>query len=237
MSKGYWDIHNHILPGVDDGSSCQEETLALLEKEYEQGIRNIIFTPHHRSHMFEVPADDREMVYRRVVGQAKDMFPDMSFYLGCEYFADSRMMRNFRDPRYRMAGTRIVLLEFSTVTSFQDIQNAVKAVTDAGYRIVMAHPERYQCLYSDLDRVERLKKQGIWLQINAGSVIGKSGRMVKHFCHDLLKEDLADFIASDAHGITHRPVEMERCMRFVQKKFSRGKAERLFRENQMHLFV
>lgn len=236
MTKGYWDIHNHILPGVDDGSSCPEETMALLKTEYEQGIRNIIFTPHYRPHMFEVTVEDREMVYHRIVELAGDEFPDMSFYLGCEYFVNSRMMRDFQDSRYRMAGTRIILLEFSTVTPFQDIQNAAITVTGAGYRAIIAHPERYQCLHSDINRVARLKKQNVWLQLNAGSVIGKSGRMVKHFCHDVLKEDLVDFIASDAHSTDCRPVEMERCIKYVQKKFSKGKAERLFRENQMHLF-
>ncbi|MCC8080775.1 MAG: capsular biosynthesis protein [Lachnospiraceae bacterium] len=238
MVRGYWDIHNHILPGVDDGSSCVEETMALLKTEYEQGIRNIVFTPHYRPRMFEVSADDRESVYHKVVAQAEDFFPDMSFYLGCEYFVNSRMMRDLQDPRCRMAGTRIVLLEFSTVTPYHDIQNAVKAVTGAGYRVVIAHPERYQCLHADVARIARLRQQqGVWLQINAGSVIGKSGRMLKHFCHDLLKEDMVDFIASDAHSTEHRPVEMERCLKFVQKKFSRGKAERLFRENQNHLFA
>ena len=48
MNNGYWDIHNHILPGVDDGSGCMEETVQLIRAEYEQGIENIVFTPHYR---------------------------------------------------------------------------------------------------------------------------------------------------------------------------------------------
>lgn len=49
---GYWDIHNHILPGVDDGSGCMRETMEMLEEEYRQGVRHIVFTPHYRRDIF-----------------------------------------------------------------------------------------------------------------------------------------------------------------------------------------
>ena len=52
---GYWDIHNHILPGVDDGSGCMRETMEMLEEEYRQGVRHIVFTPHYRRDMFAIP--------------------------------------------------------------------------------------------------------------------------------------------------------------------------------------
>ncbi|MCC8028790.1 MAG: capsular biosynthesis protein [Lachnospiraceae bacterium] len=237
MTRGYWDIHNHILPGVDDGSSCMDETMELLGAEYEQGIRNIIFTPHFRPRMFEVPADDREMMYHRTVAEARESFPDMSFYLGCEYFVSNRMMKDVRDPRCRMAGTRIILMEFTTATPFQDILNAVETAVGAGCLAIVAHPERYRCLHSDTYRITCLRSRGAWIQINAGSVIGRGGRMLKHFCRDLLKGDLVDFIASDAHSMDHRPVEMDRCLRFVQKKFGTEKAEQLFEENQRRVFA
>ena len=43
----YTDIHSHILPGVDDGATDMEETLAMLKEAYEQGIRTIFATPHY----------------------------------------------------------------------------------------------------------------------------------------------------------------------------------------------
>ena len=70
MPSGYWDIHNHILPGVDDGASCMEETYDLLAGGTRylrvQGVRNIIFTPHHRPKLFRVSIKDRESVYWKV---------------------------------------------------------------------------------------------------------------------------------------------------------------------------
>lgn len=53
--EGIYDIHCHIVPGVDDGSANYEETKKLLRMEYDQGVRNIIATPHFRFRMFETP--------------------------------------------------------------------------------------------------------------------------------------------------------------------------------------
>ena len=83
---GYWDIHNHILPGVDDGSGCMRETMQMLEEEYRQGVRHIVFTPHYRRDMFAIPREEIQAVYAHVCEMAADRFPEMEFYLGCEYY-------------------------------------------------------------------------------------------------------------------------------------------------------
>lgn len=57
LEEGIFDIHCHIVPGVDDGAADIEETRKLLEMEYKQGVRNIILTPHFRFQMFETPLD------------------------------------------------------------------------------------------------------------------------------------------------------------------------------------
>ena len=51
--KGLYDIHCHILPGVDDGARNMEEALWMLNKEYKDGVRHVILTPHFRYEMFE----------------------------------------------------------------------------------------------------------------------------------------------------------------------------------------
>ncbi len=236
MAAGYWDIHNHILPGLDDGASCMADTCDLLLSEYEQGIRNVIFTPHCRTSMFGVSADEREMVYRRVLEQVKDKFPDMNLYLGCEYYFQGNLMRDLQDPRCRMAGTRVVLLEFSADTSFPRMLDTVETLRKAGYQIIIAHPERYRCLHAGVSGVTALTEAGVRIQINAGSVLGRQGRLLKRVCRDWLKAGRVDFIASDAHSVDYRPVELERCRRLVQKKLGREQADLLFRDNQADLF-
>ena len=132
MPSGYWDIHNHILPGVDDGASCMEETYDLLAEEYRQGVRNIIFTPHHRPKLFRVSIKDRESVYWKVCRQMHETFPDMHFYLGCEFYVHDRMEEELADIRCRMARTNVVLAEFSTAGHFTDMKRHVQEILRQG---------------------------------------------------------------------------------------------------------
>lgn len=236
-AQGYWDIHNHILPGLDDGSGCIEETLELLRQEYDQGVRNIVFTPHFRPGMFGVSADDREEVFRSVYGRIKKAFPQMEFYLGCEYFAHSQMLGDIlRDSRNRMAGTNAVLLEFKNLHSYSSIQNAVMKTAAYGLQPIIAHAERYQSLWGNPERIEELKRQGAFIQINSGTLLGNSGMQKKKFCMELIKDNLADFIASDAHDPRRRRVNLEKTIRKVSKKFGQETAEKIFVKNPWNLF-
>ena len=236
MNNGYWDIHNHILPGVDDGSGCMEETVQLIRAEYEQGIENIVFTPHYRPGMFQVSPQEREEVFRQVCENVQRRFPEMHFYLGCEYFVHNYMMANLRDVRCRMAGTEYLLMEFPTNCHFSYIHNVISRLLKVGYQPIIAHIERYVCLSLDANRVNMLKDLGALIQINAGSVLGKSGITKKRFCNEVLKEELVDFIASDAHNVDRRPVQMAECMKKVEKKFGSLYMERLFRKNPAKIF-
>ena len=64
LEEGIFDIHCHIVPGVDDGAADIEETRKLLEMEYKQGVRNIILTPHFRFQMFETPLEKVQRQFR-----------------------------------------------------------------------------------------------------------------------------------------------------------------------------
>lgn len=236
MNLGYWDIHNHILPGIDDGACCIEETYSLIEQEHRQGIRNLIFTPHYRPGMFEIQAQEREAVYLEICRKMKREFSDMQFFLGCEYFAHNYMMANLRDVRCRMAGTDVILQEFSSVTHYRYMLDVVTRTRKKGYRTIIAHAERYQCLYKNMERIRLLKQTGAMVQVNSGSILGKGGISRKRFCHRLLEENFVDFVASDAHGLEKRPVIMEACMEKIEKKYGADRVEKLFYRNPETLF-
>lgn len=127
---GYWDIHNHILPGVDDGSGCMRETMEMLEEEYRQGVRHIVFTPHYRRGMFAIPREEIQTVYARVCEMAADRFPEMEFYLGCEYYihSDASVERLRGNPKYYMAGSRTVLMEFAYEICLDTPSNLLRSI-------------------------------------------------------------------------------------------------------------
>lgn len=80
--KGIYDIHCHIVPGVDDGATDIGETVKLLRMEYEQGVRTVIATPHFRFRMFETPAEKVREQFRLVEKAASEISPDLHVYQG-----------------------------------------------------------------------------------------------------------------------------------------------------------
>ena len=46
MSSQLVDLHCHILPGIDDGAKNLDVSMSLIQKEMEDGVVGIVFTPH-----------------------------------------------------------------------------------------------------------------------------------------------------------------------------------------------
>lgn len=77
---GLFDIHCHLIPGVDDGAQDLEETRRLLRMEYEQGVRNIIATPHYRDQMFDTPIRTVRSQFALVESSTDYLFRDCLYY-------------------------------------------------------------------------------------------------------------------------------------------------------------
>ena len=99
LEEGIFDIHCHIVPGVDDGAADIEETRKLLEMEYKQGVRNIILTPHFRFQMFETPLEKVQRQFRLAEEAAADISKDLHLYLGCEFHANMEMLPMLREKK------------------------------------------------------------------------------------------------------------------------------------------
>lgn len=231
------DIHCHLLPKVDDGAKSEEEALKLLEMEYAQGVRRIIVTPHYRIEMFETDQERIEQQYRWLKATAEQLHDDLEIYLGCEYHANSGILEDLKTHRREaLAGSRYVLVEFSGMDSFAKQRKQIRELTGAGYIPVIAHAERYECLRNDIKNIEELIFFGAKIQVNADSVLGEEGRKTKAFCKKLMKQDLVDFIASDAHCMKGRAPNLGRCAEYVEKKMGHEYARRIFVENPSEIF-
>lgn len=181
--KGIYDIHCHIVPGVDDGATDIGETVKLLRMEYEQGVRTVIATPHFRFRMFETPAEKVREQFRLVEKAASEISPDLHVYLGCEFHANMEMLPMLREQKVMtMAGSRYVLTEFSHNSEESYIRERLGALLSGGYKPIMAHIERYEATRNSLDFVEELADMGVYMQINADSITGKDGFFTKRYC-------------------------------------------------------
>ena len=172
--KDLFDVHCHMVPGVDDGASDLEESLAMLKMEYRDGVRNIIVTPHYRRRMFETPAKKVHEQFQKLQEAAKKEYPDLSLYLGCELHSNMDLQEILEKRKYvTMAGSSYVLLEFSEGDSAQHIRERVYNVLSCGYEPIIAHVERYQATVKDVGFSGDLVDMGAKLQVNVESILGK----------------------------------------------------------------
>ena len=208
------DIHCHILPGVDDGSQSPEETKAMLEKAWDEGIQIMVATPHYHKQRGKNDIDliKKQLLLTRKL--AKEVHPKMQIGKAV----------SIRKSRY-------ILVEFSPGDDFQYILNAVRKLQMSGHTVIIAHIERYNCLREDISNVEYLREMGAYLQVNAGSITGSYGRSVKKFLREVLKAHLVQLVGTDAHGPEKRSPKMQEAYKEVVKRCGEEYADQIFGQN------
>lgn len=230
--QGFTDIHTHLLPGADDGSPSVSESIRLLAMAWENGTRTVFLTPHYRGKYKEnTPTWLREN-FSLLREMSEDRFPGMRLYLGQEisYENDAPEAMSAREI-LSMNDSQYALLEFRTNSLRSQIITGVSETTRCGFVPIIAHVERYDIFRTEQDLVDEVLNMGALIQLNADSVMGANGFGIKKFCHSLLKQQKAHFIASDAHDRKHRPPLLRECFLKVHKKYGQEYAAALFYEN------
>ena len=232
------DIHSHIVFEVDDGPKTIEDSRALLEESYRQGVRTIISTSHRRKGMFETPEAKIEENFKQVQELAKEIADDLTVLYGAEIYYTSDILDKLEQGKIpRLADSQYALLEFSMITPYKEIHTALSNVLRLGVTPVVAHIERYHCLENDEKKVRDLINMGCYTQINSSSVLkpklfGDTYKFMKKRAQFFLEKDLVHFVASDMHNLDPRPPYMQEAYQIISKKYGESHAEQLFRKNQ-----
>lgn len=235
--EGWIDIHCHILPGVDDGARSLEESVAMARSAAEQGIGAIIATPHQkpdRRCVSAASARERTEQLRKVLD---GLSVPVKLFDGGEILCSMDTTELLERGRAgTLAGSSYVLTEFWPQEEWSYIRAGLGALLSAGYRPVLAHVERYLNVIRDFDRIDELRSMGCCIQVNAGSVTGFGGSQMKRAARRILKEELADLVATDAHRAAgSRAVNLADCAAWLQRRCSRSYTDRLLRENAAHI--
>lgn len=229
----YIDIHCHILPGIDDGARSLEESVAMAKKAVADGVRAVIVTPHQKP---DRRCPDRESIRKRTEQLQKvldGLQIPLKLYPGGEVLYSYDMVRLLEEKKAcALADSRYILTEFLPDEDWSYIYNGIYELLGAGCRPVIAHTERYANVACDLDRVEQLRESGCLIQINGGSLTGFGGSQIKRTARRLIREELADFVATDAHRAGgSRKYAMGECAEWLKRKCSREYAEKLLYRN------
>ena len=207
------DMHCHILPGVDDGPATMKESLAALKEAQRQGIGAMIVTPHFHPGRYVVKAATVQETLERVKTAAESEGLDIDLYPGQECYYYSGLIDELEAGNVlTMNGTNHVLVEFEPEAQYSSITFAIRELRDNGYRPIIAHYERYRCLYQRKDRLDELRSTGARLQLNFDRLLDKGNFIRPNIWRKLLKEGYVDFLGSDTHGIKFRPLHVEQAM-------------------------
>lgn len=192
------DLHTHILPGMDDGPKDVPAALALLEQQWQQGVRNVALTSHYHCEL-ETPdafLARREQAFSALCGAAPR---GMTLKRGCEVFFSPELLRI--DPaKLCLEGTRYLLLELPILQRPAFLSEVLLGLTARGIVPLIAHAERYLYVQRDPRVLMEWIDLGARIQVNAGSDCS--------FIRKLLRWGLVHVMASDAHHVTHRPADL-----------------------------
>ena len=232
-APGLVDIHCHLLPGVDDGVETLAQTVELLQVAHRQGTRRMVTTPHMfhpqfannnaaaiRQSFAAFKNELSEIARRRELGFLREMRVD----LGAENHVSAEFLEALeRGETLSMNMSDHMLIEFSGFATFDQALSAVERVREAGYRPILAHIERYPVLHERPGRLEGLVEAGAILQINAQSLLHWGGGPRRR-CFDLLRNGLAQIVASDAHNTADRGPNLGPVREVLAKKFGHERA-------------
>lgn len=189
------DRHSHILYGVDDGVRTEEDSLALLDWLHGLGLRTLWLTPHI---MEDIP-NTTEALRSRFDGLCLAAGPGISLHLAAEYMMDNLFEKRLEEGDLLCMEDNTVLMETSVWSSPYHLPDLLERTMRAGYRPLLAHPERYR--YMEMEDYRKLAGMGVRLQMNLPSLTGYYGRTERMKAVRLLSDGLYSFVGSDCHGM------------------------------------
>ena len=222
------DIHMHLIPGVDDGAEDMEMALVMMIRAKQQGISQIIATPH--SEVFRYSKEGGKIIFKRLVDAAAKVCPDMKLYLGCEVYCETGIMAEVLEAldsgRYpTMNGTKHVLMEFSQWVYPENTFPCVEALVKAGYKPIIAHMERYKFLRDNMELVNCFRDMGARIQLNTYSLFDEMDDSIKNWARLLVQERKVDFLGTDAHRTYHRPPSAEMGLNWLYENVEQEYAD------------
>lgn len=204
IPDNFIDIHSHLLPGIDDGAATIEDTTMLINGLEEIGFKKFITTPHIMGDVWKNTSHGINEKLSSTISELNIPNIDNNFKAAAEYMIDAEFCELFKTEKLLCLKENYVLVEISYLNPPIQLYDILFELQVAGYRPVLAHPERYNFYHeSSLSHYEKLKKSGCLLQLNMLSATGYYGQRVAKTADLLIKKGLIDFIGSDVHHNRH----------------------------------
>lgn len=196
------DMHSHVLPGIDDGAQTAEESVFLIKRMMDLGIKKIIATPHIMADFYKNTPETINGALEILKAELKKQEIDIQIEAAAEHFFDETFEKRVEERRLMPMGDNFALFEYSFISPPPNAFTVIQKMIEWGeYKPILAHPERY--LYMDMEAIANLRGWGCNMQLNTIALTGYYGREVKKRAETMIDLQLVDFISSDMHHPRH----------------------------------
>lgn len=212
-------MHSHLLPGIDDGVSTLEEASEIIEQFLELGYSRIITTPHVMSDAYR---NTPEIIHEKLE-ELKNFLRQKNINIpvsaAAEYYLDESLFKMIEtNQRVLTFGDRYLLFETNFITEPFNLKDFIFLATTKGYKLILAHPERYLYLQHNFDKVQDLLDRGVLMQMNISSLTGYYSKPVQQMAFKLIDRGMIHWLGSDCHHLQQaRLMRDARSFRYFRK--------------------
>lgn len=228
----FYDLHTHILPGVDDGAQDLMQAQNMLLNAAASDVSTVVVTPHcgiigPNSNLLTPELKSR---FTALQEAAADI--PVKLLLGAEVRITDQTIPLLQEGLLpTINGSRYLLTEFPADFPEMLFPRVLEQLLSNGVVPLVAHPERYEAICKNPMAVAQWVNMGCHIQLTGGSITGKFGSVVRRACETLLDRGLVCCVASDAHDLYRRSNFLADVYDHLSTYYSKQCANILMTEN------
>lgn len=203
LSELKTDFHSHFIPGIDDGAPTMSDSISLLMEMQQLGFSNIITTPHIMGDYYRNTTEIIKKGEEEVREEINRKNLKINFSAAAEYYLDDNFERLLKEKDILTFGNNYLLFELPFMSAPNSLFEVIFKMQAAGYKPILAHPERYPFYFEDFDTLHKLKEHNVLFQMNYSSILGHYNRETQLQAEKMIDANLIDYIGSDCHNIKH----------------------------------
>jgi protein-tyrosine phosphatase len=198
------DIHSHLLPGLDDGVKSVEQAAEVILYFKQLGYTKLITTPHIISDIYRNTPATISAAHDLLVNYLRERSIEMEIFAAAEYYLDEAVIACLnRNEKLMTLPGNYLLFETNFLNEPLNLKEFIFLASTKGYKLILAHPERYIYLNNDFKKVQDLIDRGVLFQVNMSSLIGYYSKPAQSMACKLIDQGLVHWLGSDCHHLTH----------------------------------
>lgn len=228
-----FDIHSHLVYGVDDGSKSLDESISILKNLHSVGVSDIVLTPHYVNYSTYISdASNNKNRLEEIKKRLKEENINMNVYLGNEIYIDRDIEELLRNKKISsLNDTKYLLIELPMSGEHESYEDIFLDLIDSGFNVILAHPERYLTFQKNFDLISELNEIGVLFQCNVESILDKYSKKARKTFIKMLKSGYVSFMGTDIHHEKDKYDFISKAKDKIKKYLTEEEIENIFSKN------